>query len=146
MILVTPMRQLIESCYSKILQKSGFQNITWFSEEKHGFQKAYGKYGLCTAFIRVLYGFCTGFKKQNQVLQPKTWFSTSGRCKTWFLLPTPSFCRFFESPHVFVAVSCHLWFQEAVPEPSRERSSRKSKANRSSRPLGKFVNQAPPAS
>ena len=86
----------ILSCYSKILQKSGFQIITWFSEEKPGFQKASGKYGFCTAFIRVLYGFCTGFKKQNQVLQPKTRFSTSGRCKTWFLLPTPSFCRFFE--------------------------------------------------
>ena len=84
------------SCYSEILQKSGLQNITCFSEEKPGLQKAYGKYGLCTAFIRVLYGFCTGFRKQNQVLQPKTWFSTSSRCKAWFLLPTPLFCRFFE--------------------------------------------------
>ena len=78
----------ILSCYSKILQKNGFQSTTWFSEEKPGFQEAYGKYGFCTAFIRILYGFCTGFRKHDQVLQPKTRFSTRNRCKTCFLLPT----------------------------------------------------------
>ena len=38
-------------------KKSAFQNITWFSEEKPGFQKAHGKYGFCTAFIGVLHVF-----------------------------------------------------------------------------------------
>ena len=107
------------TCYSKILQKSGFQIITWFSEEKPGFQKASGKYGFCTAFIRVLYGFCTGFKKQNQILQPKTRFSTSGRCKTWFLLPTPSFCRFFEyQVHLYTYLPRNLLWEPGFLVPS----------------------------
>ena len=81
----------IYTCYSKILQKQVPKHNLVFGGETRVFN-GIRKIRCCTAFNRVLYGFCTGFRKQRQVLQPKAWCSTSSRCKAFFFFCPPHFC------------------------------------------------------
>ena len=68
-------------CYSKSRQNKQLQKTTRFSEEKPGFQKAYGKYGICV-LIRVLYGFVWVPGSKSRFFNRKPVFSTSSN-STW---------------------------------------------------------------
>ena len=78
-----------EPATSKSYKKAGPKQNLVFRKEPCS-RKACGKYGFYS-FYTGFVGFCTAFRKQNQVLQRKTLISKSSRCKTRFLLPTPVF-------------------------------------------------------
>ena len=94
---------------------SGFRNITCFSEEKPGFQEAYGKYGFCTAFIRfyrdVVHIFSTGPNLSPCFKEGCSWVFVFPR----MLLPL--FKNGHQQDITFTGIFCH----RPIPLPGAER-------------------------